>query len=37
MEEILGVEDWAESTFDEDKDDKLRTIKKKIREIEESD
>ena len=37
MEEILGVGDWAESTFDGDRDDKLRTIKKKIREIEESD
>jgi hypothetical protein len=35
MEEILGVEDWVESTFDKDKDDKLRTIKKKIQEIEE--
>ena len=35
MEEIPGVEDWMESTFDKDKDDKLRTIKKKIQEIEE--
>lgn len=35
MEEILGVEDWVESTFEKDKDDKLGTIKKKIQEIEE--
>lgn len=34
MEEILGAEDWVESTFDKDKDGKLRTIKKKIQEIE---
>jgi len=37
MEEILGAEDWVEGTFDKDEDDKLRTIKKKIQEIEEVD
>ena len=35
VEEILGAEDWVEGTLDKDKDDKLRTIKKKIQEIEE--
>lgn len=35
MEEILGAENWVESTFDKDEDDKLGTVKKKIQEIEE--